>query len=307
MPSKAVRLYRDLFIRAEWNIGIVRHPIESFLDPRFEPDIRWLPDPGSGRFLADPFGVVTDGSLYILCEALDYVPRKGIIAAVRVDGQTISPPEIALELPGHLSYPYLLEHDGHVYCVPESFQTREIALYRAEAFPHRWTKVAVLVENVAAVDATIIRHGNRWWLFHTDQDRGPHDTLFIRHGAALLGPWEPHALTPAKVDAGSARPGGTPFVYGGMLFRPAQDCSDTYGRRVVINRVTKLSETEFQEEPVAFVGPFHDSPYPDGVHTVSAVGDLTLVDARRDRFIPRAFRAALGRGLRAALRGRLPL
>jgi hypothetical protein len=296
---------RQLFLRAEWNVGIVEHPIEAFLEPGFEPEIRWLPDPGSGKILADPFGRRANGSLHILCEALDYGPRKGIIASVRVDGTVVSPPEVVLELPWHLSYPFLMEHGGQIYCIPESFRAREAALYRAEAFPHRWTRLATLVENLAVVDATIVRHGGRWWLFHTDQDLGPHDTLFIRHAADLLGPWQPHALAPAKVDAASARPGGTPFVHHGTLYRPAQDCSKSYGRRVVINRVTKLSETEFHEEPVAFVGPFRNSPYPDGVHTLSAVDrQVTLLDAKRDRFIPRALRAAFGRVLRGALTGR---
>jgi hypothetical protein len=55
----------------------------------------------------------------------------------------------------------------------------------------------------------------------------------------------------------------------------------TYGGRVVINRVTVLTPAEFDEEPAAVVEPLLESPYPDGLHTLAAVGDITLIDAKR--------------------------
>jgi hypothetical protein len=50
----------------------------------------------------------------------------------------------------------------------------------------------------------------------------------------------------------------------------------------------RLSPTEFQEEFVVRIGPFAESPYPDGLHTISSVGDMTLIDSKRHRFIPSA-------------------
>jgi hypothetical protein len=298
------KAFRDVFIRSEWNVGVVRAPIHAFLNPAFEPAVEWLPRLGPGRFLADPFGVVRDDSFYILCEELDYGPRKGLISAVRVSPDGPSAPRVVMDPPCHISYPFLLEHQGEVYCVPETFEAREIAIYKAEAFPDRWTRVGTIVDGVAGLDATIVQYEGRWWVFHTDQDRGPHDTLFIRYAKDLLGPWEAHAIAPAKIDNRSARPGGTPFVHEGQLYRPAQDCSERYGGRVVINRIARLTPREFVEEPVAAVGPFRDSPYPDGVHTLSAVGEITLLDAKRERFIPRAFTSAVTREVRRRLRTR---
>src|SRR5207245_11469986 len=46
--------------------------------------------------------------------------------------------------------------------------------------------------------------------------------------------------------------------------------------------------TEFAEEPAATVEPFSESPFPDGIHTLSGVGDLTLIDSNQHRFFPRA-------------------
>ncbi len=37
----------------------------------------------------------------------------------------------------------------------------------------------------------------------------------------------------------------------GALYRPAQDCSVTYGGAVVINRIDRLTPEEFSEQPVS--------------------------------------------------------
>jgi len=96
----------------------------------------------------------------------------------------------------------------------------------------------------------------------------------------LYGPWIPHPMNPVKIDARSACSAGTPFKHDGVLYRPAQDCSEQYGKRVVINKVTCLTETRFSEEPVAFIEAF-SGRYHAGTHTVSSVGDQTLVDGQR--------------------------
>jgi hypothetical protein len=95
-----------------------------------------------------------------------------------------------------------------------------------------------------------------------------------------------------KEDIRSSRPAGTPFFHEGELIRPAQDCSKTYGGRIVLNRVTRLTPTKFEEQQVAVVDPLTDSPYPNGIHTLSAVGNFTMLDAKRLVFDRNAFKHA---------------
>src|SRR5213593_4420246 len=197
-------------------------------------------------------------------------------------------PRVAIDLPVHASYPYLVVDRGEIYCIPETNESREIGLHRAVDFPTRWEKVGTLVSGVAALDPTVFRHEGRWWLTCTDRDVGENMPLFVWHARNLEGPWEPHALNPVKADIRSSRPAGTPFVHGANLYRPAQDCSRMYGGGIVINRVVRLTPTEFAEEPAATVEPFSESPFPDGIHTLSGVGDITLIDSKRHRFIPSA-------------------
>jgi len=291
-------VYGDL-----WNVGVVDAPIASFLDPDFRPAVRWFPALPPGEFRADPFGLVHEGSLTILCEHFAYRDDRGFIVALDANASAGRVNcRIAMAPAFHLSYPYLIEHDGQIFCVPESHQAGEVALYRADEFPTRWTKAATLLAGVPALDATIFPHGDRWWLTCTMQGPNERSHLYVYHSPGLLGPWTAHLANPVKTDITSARPGGTPFVHQGTLYRPSQDSSRTYGGRVVINRVTTLTPGRFEEECATVVAPFAGSLYPDGVHTLSAAGPVTLLDGKRIVLIPTAI--GMG-GLRPYLLRRL--
>lgn len=293
-----------------WNIGIIEQPIEELIDPRRERrPIKWLPAPGKGEFVADPFGLVRDGQLTILCEHLSYRDGIGTIAAIQLSDtpplQPVSriPVTIGPSPAVHLSYPSLLEHEGRILCIPETSGAREVALYGLARFPDRWIKLATLIENVSIVDATLFRHGGLWWLAGASDPGGASvgADLHLWYATDIMGPWIAHPGNPVKTDVRSARPAGTPFSYGGILYRPAQDSSRTYGSRVVINRVHTLTPTAFREEAVAFVEPDVNGPYPDGLHTLSAVGGITLVDGKRLQLAPAELRRILARMLRRRL------
>jgi hypothetical protein len=193
-----------------------------------------------------------------------------------------------------MSYPFLLEYEDAVYCIPETYQAREISLFRAGPTLRDWSKVATLVKDFPAVDSTIFRHEGRWWLFCTSQDAGPNSTLFAWHADELTGPWTPHRANPLKTDIRSGRPAGTPFVHDGRLYRPAQDCSTGYGAAVVFNRVLTLTPEDFSEEVAAVLKPDPYGPYPSGLHTVCVLKEHTVIDGARRMFIPQVF-ATLGR------------
>lgn len=283
--------WQTLFQHEQWNIGIIYEPIHSLIQADARPKIHWLPTPKRGKFLADPFGIVRNKEITVICEEFDYRSGKGRISCIELSGDTFSSlPKPAINSPFHMSYPYLFEHQATIYCIPETYQAREISLYQAQEFPHRWLKVATLIQDIAGLDTTVFQYDALWWLTHTDKEQGEFHNLFVWYAPDILGPWKPHAANPVKTDVRSARPAGTPFIYKGHLYRPAQDCSRTYGRRITLNRVTRLTPTEFREEPVGVIEPYASSPFSDGLHTVSAVGDFTLIDGRRRVFVPSGVR-----------------
>jgi hypothetical protein len=287
---------RSLFRHDQWNVGRIDRPIGAFLNSNLPlAPITWLPAANRAEFKADPFGVLRDGRLTILYEHFSYRTNRGIIAAVEAAGGAVSTPvEIGPTPAVHLSYPYLIEVDGRLRCIPESHEAGEVALYDIEHFPDRWVKVGALLENIRIVDASLFRHEGTWWLAGSEPTaKGTSCELSLWHAAAITGPWYPHAANPVKTDVRSARPGGTPFYENGVLYRPAQDCSKTYGGRVIINRVVTLTPTAFHEVEAARVEPDPRGEYPAGLHTLSQVGEITLIDGKRVIFSPAEFRRVL--------------
>ena len=278
-------LYRKVFRRDLYNVGLIHAPIHRFLDSNWRPDIHWLPQQSrSGVFIADPFGIAFEGRKYLLCEYFDYREPTGRIVGAEVRGSVVvGNLQDAIVGSCHMSYPFLLVHEGRLFCVPEASRANEVALFKMVAWPSKWRKEAVLLK-VDAVDPSMVHYGGRLWLFYGVR-RTNGAELFVSYADSPYGPWLPHAKQPAKTDSTSSRPGGTPFVHRGRLYRPAQDCSRVYGGRVVINEVVALSPDDFEERIVAVVEPDRNGPYPDGLHTLSAFGDMTLVDGKREQFI----------------------
>jgi hypothetical protein len=266
--------------------------------------VQWLPERATREFVADPFGVLRGEQLTIICEYLDYRDGRGVIAAFTDPSvATLIPVRIGPEPAVHLSFPFLIEHEGRLLCIPEQHQANEVALYELERFPDRWIRRTTLVANTSLADVTVFRHAGHWWLLGTDPGlSSPSADLFLWHADSIEGPWQPHCGNPVKTDVRSARGAGTPFVVDGVLYRPTMDCSETYGGCVHINRVHTLTAIAFGEEVVATVEPDAAGPYPDGLHTLSAVGDLTLIDGKRMIFVREEFRRIVGGLLRKILK-----
>jgi hypothetical protein len=274
----AAHAYRHFFLDTRWRVGVVHDTPASFLADRYLPDVEWLH--GQPNFFADPFVLRCNDGAFILGERLDGATRNGFIGGIAVDSQgRIVERRTILRGNSHLSYPYVFKDGDEWYMVPESAAERCIVLYRATEFPYSWTRVATLIDGIAACDSTILRHGGRWWLYCTDCTRDSTLNLFLFHARELTGPWTPHPANPVKSDVCSARPAGMPFVVDGALYRPGQDCAESYGSAITFNRVTMLNELEYREEEVS-------RSTMSGVHTISYADGIVAIDSKRDVLAP---------------------
>jgi hypothetical protein len=268
-----------------WNIGLVQAPQERFLDPAYQPEIEWSEYTEPEQFVADPFLIPTDRGIRILAEEFQYFNERGrIVEMQRGDDGKLSVLKEAIDAGVHMSYPYVIEHEGSIYAIPESGASGEIRLYCLESSTGRWCHVTNLITGVDAVDSTVFEHGGAWWLMHSAASGIGPWSLYIWSAPSFLGPWTPHCGNPVKTDVRSTRPAGNPFRFNGSLYRPAQDGSNSYGGGMTINRVEVLSQTEFRETVVRRIGPDPGGPYPDGVHTLSGRGGLSVVDGKKHRW-----------------------
>lgn len=291
---RAVARAEKPFYTYAWNIGTVSKTPAQIAREKELPPVSWC-EAGTGRFLADPFCATIDGVQTVFCEELDASVNRGIIVRCEIRDDAIVPLERVLVEPYHLSYPFVFESEGAWYGIPEANQSGEVALYRLDNAGREWRRQCALIPGLRGVDSTVFFHGEKFWLMCGVSDDGPNHKLFIYHADALEGPWGPHLRNPVKIDIRSSRPAGAPFMVDGALHRPAQDCTRNYGRRLAIQRITALDERSFEEHTVAVIDPPRGK-YSLGLHTMSAIGDSTLVDGMYRTF---SLRAALFRARRS--------
>ena len=283
-----VRFYYKELIAAEvWNVGLIKKTInEVALGPEKlkKSDITWLRQFARTKYLADPSGFMENGKLHIMVEDYSYHRQKANISEIIWDikRDSFSVPIRIIEGDKHLSYPFIVEHNDQVYCIPESFRSSNITLYRRNFSEEAFIEDCLLLDQVEAVDPTLFFHEGFWWMFFTVKKYST-THLYIYYSKELKGKYIPHRRNPVKIDITSARPAGTLFVHEGNLYRPAQDCSNTYGGRVVINQVLRLTPDEFDERIVRIIDAAHGSPFSKGFHTISQVGKYTLIDGKRYR------------------------
>ena len=184
-----------------------------------------------------------------------------------------------LDLPYHLSYPFVFEHGGQVWMVPETCSAGTIELYRSTNFPAGWVKEATLVSGVVASDATLLQHGGKWWLFATVRGEGGSfsDALHLWTAPDFRGPWTPHRKNPVLIDIATARPAGRMVFRNGERFLAVQDCRRGYGSALGIARVLKLEEDNFSQTLDAIVSP---GPLWPGrrLHTLNSAAGFEFID-----------------------------
>jgi len=249
-------LLEKLFIFKQWFIAFRRkQPYASPLAMNGFHIIR----PPTGRFFADPFVIEQERKNYIFFEDLRQTTRKGVISFVEIDEQgNCSEPQVALEKKYHLSYPFLIKIDQGIFMIPETSANNTIELYEAVKFPAQWALKRVMISGIRACDSTLFRYNDKWWMFTnvmSPQEQTGKGELHIFYADSLFSEWQPHVCNPVNQDPRTARPAGNLFVHDGKIIRPSQNCSLQYGAALMINEITRLTETEYSEHLLFEVGP----------------------------------------------------
>lgn len=238
--------------------------------------------PPKDKFWADPFLWNHEGQHFVFLEELPFATEKGYISVLEIlkNGET-TPPQKVLELPYHLSYPFLFELDKKLYMIPESFSARNIQLFECINFPHQWQHKMDLMTNVVAADSTLLFHQNKWWMFTNmveNEGSSLDDELYLFYAdSPLTSAWTAHPKNPIVSDVRRARPAGNLFWENGKLIRPSQDCSKVYGFGFNFNEIEILSETEYQEKHLTNIRPDWDKNL-HRVHSFNHQNGLTIID-----------------------------
>lgn len=281
-PIQKIRsLFKKAFFIEIWTVGVFDGDISALIKQGNTAGVNWIKNTSPFSFLADPFVLSANNNIRILAEYFNYLKPKGRIVEVAYpdSGAVIE----KISLPFHMSYPFIFEYEGEKYLMPETYEARQLMLYKMDN-GSGWNFEKVMIDDFAAVDSTLLQYDSKWWLFCTNNDNSDNENLYIWYADNPLGEWQQHKNNPVKSDISSSRPAGKFFETDGKLYRPAQDSSRTYGGAVSINRVVKLSEDEYEEVEEAVINPDKNGKYPDGVHTVCPAVDKVVVDGKVIKF-----------------------
>lgn len=279
--------YRRFFKQEHWIIGVGAGNGFQKIHPQ------WLPLSPKNGYAADPFCFTRQGNKYVLFEEYDYSTGRGKISLAKLHNDLrVEYTKCVLQKEYHLAYPYIFTWEGEVYMVPETAEAGNVQLYRWMDGEETFAFVQELAP-IPGVDVSLLHHDGKWWMFCGLRNGLPNEKLYLYVADTLLGEYRPHALNPIKTTPAGSRMGGTFLRLGEHWIRPAQYSVRWYGEKTVFQKITRLSETEFEEEETDALAPGANGPYRDGAHTFSTDGSFYVLDAKRRGFVSAAFWAQL--------------
>ncbi|MDC6363545.1 MULTISPECIES: glucosamine inositolphosphorylceramide transferase family protein [Flavobacteriaceae] len=277
---------RELFVLDQW-ILLYKFEKQDKISQSFFRFKRLVPP--RDRFWADPFIAVKDNKYFVFLEEYIYKKGKGVISVIELNEKgMVGDCKLVLETDYHLSYPFLFEDGDKIYMIPESADNNTVELYECEEFPLKWKLKKVLLDNISAYDATIFQYDGKYWMFanvRTNEGASTWDELFLFYADDLFNEWKEHPMNPVVSDVKKARPAGNVIEYHGNLYRPGQNCAKRYGHGMTLSKITKLTETEYEEMEEQSIYPNWEKDLL-ATHTLNSKNRLTVIDAmiKRNRF-----------------------
>jgi hypothetical protein len=283
-PKLTQRLWkriRSYFFLDQWILLIAKDIQER--NPSWDDFTRIAPPPD--RIWADPFIWACEDNFYVFFEEQPIDTKRGHICCLTVNNNLeVIANRTVLDLPYHLSYPFLFEYKDVLHMLPETGENRTIEIYRCTRFPDQWEKVKTLMTGVYAVDSTLLESNGKWWLFTNIAKEGGStwDTLYLFYADHPLSDnWIPHPQNPIVNDIHLARPAGQVYFDGTGFIRPSQDCSVRYGYATNFNRISQLSENEYAEHLEWKFRPIPKDIH--ATHTWNRAGNVCVIDAKITR------------------------
>lgn len=269
---------RRIFYKNQWRLllgykGSANGQLRKFIELR----------PPKHEYWADPFAIERDGALYLFFEAVPYKTYLGYLAVAVYKNNKLEKPKKVLALKHHLSFPFLLEHEGSLYMLPEASSEKQLQIYMCTTFPDVWTPFTTLLHDFSGIDTVLHFQDNMWYLFSTVQEEegtATNEVLVLYYAENLQGPWQKHPKSPICRDVTRGRMAGRVFSQNNRWYRPAQDGTNGYGGSVNIYEIIRISPTDYEEKLISSVKP-QWAPKLMKTHTWNVYDNFILADVMR--------------------------
>lgn len=232
--------------------------------------------PTAKYWYADPFLFEKSEKTYVFVEAYNLWLAKGEIGVTLFENGRFTPVKSVLIKDFHMSYPNIFEWNSKIYMIPETCAIHQIQLYEAIDFPYKWSLKRVLVDNVNAVDTSVLKTEEGKLLLYSKEN--------YRNGRVLWFLLEKDlSIKPINISGvAQERPGGNPIYTGAGIFRPLQDCQECYGKRLLLYK-TECGEKDHLAQ-IIDTNCFSNLPHQKycKTHTLNRSSNYEVIDAHGD-------------------------
>ena len=308
--SNITNKINKIFTIYDWQIGFIDCNINDLIrkieqEETIYPDIHFSLSQDVRFFNADPFYFKYKNQDFVIYEKYCRIKRRGLIAIAKInleetkkaENNQINPSKnirkykiydekIIFDNKKHLSYPYIFNHQGAFYLLLEEHKIKELNLYRLD-FEYdnnfQLTKIKNIFTNLAVIDASLLFHNDKFWLFYHLQHNSE-EALYLTSSNDLFGDFKHNDNNLIKNDKKSARSAGNFIKIENQIYRPSQNCINGYGSSIVINKITNLDIANYQEEFFGEIMPSKTSIFNKGNHHLSFSEKFVIIDGRRDFF-----------------------
>lgn len=268
----------------KWNLAFIEEGLDDIVKSKLI-KVHYMKGNNRHQWFADPFILdVTSDRIICLVEELSYKTMRGRIAKLIIDRQNykLLSSEILLDLPTHLSFPFIYRQNDKILILPENSASGCSTIYAYNTIDG-----SLIKQNIVAhrpfTDATIFSDGDKIYLLTTQKPRQNGNILDIYELDPITLTVGEKPIQSIVFNNNCARNAGEIFKVNGRLFRPAQDCNGGYGKGIFLQ--------ELKKKPDGFVFEDYCSFYPEswvyhmGYHTFNSYKGLTVVDAHGYRFV----------------------
>jgi len=268
--------FKRLFIYEKWHVevGLTENsPFNLSI-----PAITKITSKSNKAFYADPFLIQLDDKQLVLSEYFSYKSKLGEIYST-LSGEKSKP---WLQKSSHLAYPYVFEHNGQNWVIPENANSGKCIAYCVD------NELNIIDEkvlvNLPLVDASLLKYNDKFYIFCGLKGQLPNEKLFVFWADCFEGPYFPHEMNPVKVSPNGSRSGGSMIFWQNEVYRPTQVYAENYGNKVLINKIIELSPKQFIEEAYCEIAPDIFGKKYKGLHTYSVCNNHFAVDLKLHKF-----------------------
>lgn len=274
----------------QWVIGLTRGNIGEIIRTKnFRQDnITWISPDSADRFFADPFIVQCEnGELDILYEDFSIDEHYGNISVMTLNEKFEKiGTKVLLDTGSHLSFPFMFRENNRIFVFPESVRSGNVTCYEYNQLNKTLRRRGEIIK-MPLYDPAILKMDEMYWLFGSVYENRKEYKLHVFYSDKLTGPYAPLRGNPVRAGMNGIRAAGNFVEVDGDIFRPAQNCENTYGESITVNRLKVLDEFYFSEEPYMNINISKKNLIENNIHTIHTLNflnDLIVVDGEKWTF-----------------------